>query len=319
MTGVLWVALSFCWWCPHDPAALTAAEPTAAADGEHGGAEPERPEGDGPRLPEVAFTWREPPGQAAVARCRTALARRGSEITAEVVPAAITLSPVHCFLLDGASFQKHFGDRLPDWGIGVALPDGRTLALDYERIPEIGRSVEQVFLHELTHAVIFQAGGDVWLPAWFHEGAAMWHSGEWRFTDTVALVLNGTLPSLWRLQDRFPAAAAWADQAYRTSLLAYETLRKDYGPDVCSRLIAAARRTGQFETAFLEVTGDPLEVFVDRFAGAMKLRFGWLFTVTRWPTLFVLLAAAFLVGAALRAVRNRRRLAAWADDADEGG
>jgi hypothetical protein len=146
----------------------------------------------------------------------------------------------------------------------------------------------------------------------------MWHSGEWRFVDTVAVVLNGSLPPLWKLQGRFPAQASWADQAYRTSLLAYEVLRKDYGEDIAARLIAALESRGDFEHAFLEVTGHSPDEFSDRFAGAMKLRFGWLFTVTRWPTLFVLFALVFALGAVGRLVRKRRQLAAMSDDYYEG-
>jgi len=264
--------------------------------------------------PTVIFNWAGPAGESMAERCRAALEGRGGEITAALVPDTLALLPVQCLLLDSATFQDQFGSRLPDWGVGVALPGGRTLAIDYNRVPEFGRSVEQVFLHELTHAVIMQAAGETWLPAWFHEGAAMWFSGEWRFTDTIAVVLNGNLPSLWNLQDRFPATTGWADQAYRTSLLAHTALRADHGPDVTARIIAVARRSGQFDAAFQEATGESLEAFVQRFAADMKLRFGWLFTVTRWPTLFVLLAAGFLGAAIARTVRNRRRLTAMDDE-----
>jgi len=273
---------------------------------------------DARAVPEVYFEWDGPVGKTAMERCHNALIQRGGEIVAAIVPVSLEPEPVRCLLLDHPSFQKHFAGTLPDWGIGVALPDGRTIALDYDRTPEIGRSLEEIFLHELTHALVFQAAGGVWIPTWLHEGAAMWHSGEWRFVDTVAVVLNGSLPPLWKLQGRFPANASWADQAYRTSLLAYEALRKDYGEDVVARLIAAMGRVGDFEQAFLEITGDSTEEFAGHFAGAMKLRFGWLFTVTRWPTLFVLLAVVFAIGAVGRLVRKRRQLAAMADDYHEG-
>jgi hypothetical protein len=39
-----------------------------------------------------------------------------------------------------------------------------------------------------------------------------------------------------------------------------------------------------------------------------------LITLTRWPSLFVLLALVFLVGGLVRLIRRRRRLAAMPDD-----
>ena len=262
----------------------------------------------------VHFEWDGPVGESAVKRCRSALERRGGEIVTALVPDSLEPAPIRCLLLSTATFQRHFAKGVPDWGIGAATPDGRTIAVDYERAPGIGRSVEEIFLHELTHALLFQVVEEVWLPTWFHEGSAMWHSGEWRFVDTVAVVLTGSLPPLWKLQGRFPANAAAADQAYRTSLLAYEALRKEYGADVGARLVAATSRTRDFESAFIAVTGESVVDFADRFASTMKLRFGWLFTVTRWPTLFVLMAIVFSLGAVNRILRKRRRLAAMPDD-----
>jgi hypothetical protein len=162
------------------------------------------------------------------------------------------------------------------------------------------------------------------MPTWFHEGVALWYSGEWRFLDTVAVVLNGSLPELWRLNGPFPATAAWADQAYRTSLLAIEALQKDYGPGIIGELVAASRQTGDFDSAFVVVTGQEVDHFADRFAGAMKLKFGWLFMVVRWPTLFVLAALILTCGAIIRLARKRRRLAEmedepWRRPVDPGG
>lgn len=78
------------------------------------------------------------------------------------------------------------------------------------------------------------------------------------------------------------------------------------------RLLAAVRRTGDYRAAFAEATGAPLEVFEDRFADADALR--WAVMLTRWPSLFVLLALVLAAGGAARLVRNRRRLAAMPDD-----
>jgi hypothetical protein len=267
-------------------------------------------------VPPVIFVLVGEPARATAERCATALDQRGAWLAATLLPADQEADTIRCLLMGTAAFRSHFATRLPDWGVGAALPGGRAIAIDYERVPEIGRSVEEVFLHELTHALVHQAVNEIWLPVWFQEGVALWFSGEWRFLDTVQVVLDGNLPELGRLEGAFPAHAAGADQAYRTSLLAITSLRRWYGEDVLSRLLAATEREQDFQVAFRQVTGETLAGFTARFAGDMRLRFGWLIALTRWPTFFALLALLFAAGAVARLIRNRRRLAAMTDELD---
>lgn len=79
-------------------------------------------------------------------------------------------------------------------------------------------------------------------------------------------------------------------------------------------VVDAVGRTGDFETGFLEATGESVAAFSEAFAARMRLRFGWLVMLTRWPTLFVLLAVLLLVGAVRKTVQTRRRLASMEDD-----
>jgi hypothetical protein len=265
-------------------------------------------------VPPVIFVITAEPARATAERCATVLGRQGAALVGTLLPAGQAADTIRCLLTGTANFQARFAGRLPDWGVGVALPNGRAVAIDYERVPEIGRSVEEVFLHELTHALVRQAVGEVWLPTWFQEGVALWFSGEWRFLDTVQVVLDGNLPELGRLEGAFPARAAGADQAYRTSLLAITALRRWHGEDIVPRLLTATGQEQDFEVAFRRVTGETLDGFAARFAGDMRLRYGWLIALTRWPTLFTLLALLFAAGATARLIRNRRRLAAMSDE-----
>jgi hypothetical protein len=166
----------------------------------------------------------------------------------------------------------------------------------------------------MVHALLFQGAGDAWLPAWFHEGTAMLVSGEWRFSDTVSLVLDGQVPALDRLQGRFPVSHARADRAYRTSLLAVNRLEELYGRGIVPDLVAATKKNENFFDAFHATTGDELSDFQREFAQAMRFRFGWMLFLTRWPGLFVLLALVLAVGGARKIVLTRRRLAAMEDE-----
>ncbi len=262
-----------------------------------------------PGLPVVTFQVETAAGEAVAHRCAAAWRQRGPQLTAAIVPERMTADSVMCLILGTSTFQNYFAGRLPDWGVGAAVPSGRVVAIDIDRQAAVNRSVEEVFLHEMVHALLFQSAAGAWMPVWFHEGVAMWLSGEWRFIDTVSIVLGGNLPSLDRLQGRFPQSVVHADLAYRTSMLAVGRLRESYGEEVIGRLVRAAARTGDFETAFVEVTGDPLRSFVSHFAADMQLKYGWLLMLARWPTLFVLMAIVFLIGGTAKIVRSRRRLA----------
>ena len=267
--------------------------------------------------PVVRFEARSPGGWEVAEKCHAIWLDEGPALAAGLLPALAKTDTVVCLVLDTTTFQGHFGTRMPDWGVGVALSNGRVVALDYTRLSVVGRGTREVFLHEMVHALLFQGAQGQWLPTWLHEGAAMRYGGEWRFTDTVSLVLDGQVPNLAALQGAFPGSAYRADRAYRTSLLAVDRLIERFGPEVIADLVAATARVGNFSDAFVEVTGTTDTTFYAEFAAAMRLRFGWLVLLTRWPSLFVMLALLLLVGGTLKFVRARRRLAEMADE--EGG
>jgi hypothetical protein len=264
--------------------------------------------------PPVLFQVESETGRPAAELCRELWQSRGAQVTAALLQGDAPADTVVCLVLDSASFTRHFAGRLPDWGVGVALWPGRVIAIDHERAPTVRGGAREIFLHEMTHALLMQAAGTVQLPAWLHEGAAMRLSGEWRWRDTASVALEGRLPSLDRLRGPFPAAEAAADQAYRASLLAVNLLEHDHGPGAVARIARAAADSGNFRAGFAAVTGEEVDDFQARFAAAMNLRFGWLLALGRWPTLFVLMSLLFVVGATRRLLRTRRRLREMADE-----
>ena len=273
-------------------------------------------------VPVVVFQVETEAGRAAAERCHEIWMAEGLRLTSELLPpvtGAGEPDTVLCLILDTSSFRQHFAGSLPDWGVGVAVPTGRVIALDYSRMSAVGRGLREVFLHEMVHALLFQGSGGAWLPVWLHEGSAMLYSGEWRFSDTVSLVLEGRVPDLESLQGRFPIPHDRADRAYRTSLLAVSRLREGFGDKIIVDLVGETKKNGNFPEAFLTVTGDSLDDFHRKFAQAMKLKYGWMLFLTRWPGLFVLAGIIFLVGATRKIIITRRRLAAMEDDQETPG
>ena len=282
-----------------------------AGGAQAGPAVPER--GAPVRIPVVHFRYETPGGREAAERCAGIWSREGPSLAAGLVPASAPADSVVCLVLDSDSFNRKFGDRLPDWGVGVALGP-QAVALDYSRMSAVGRGLREVFLHEMVHVLLFQGAGEVWLPAWFHEGVAMQYSGEWRFSDTVSLVLDGRVPDLARLQGRWPGLAMRADRAYRTSLLAVRRLQDRFGPGVVADILAQSRLTGSFAEGFEAATAGTPEDFYRDFTAAMRLRFGWLTLMTRWPGLFVALALVLVFGAGRKIFLTRRRMALMEDE-----
>ena len=188
-------------------------------------------------VPVVQFEAESRAGWQVVSICDAAWQAEGPALVAQLLPPGASADTIRCVVLDTPSFRRFFGASLPDWGVGAALPNGHLVALDYSRLPAVGRGAREVFLHEMVHALLFHGASGNWLPTWLHEGAAMRYGGEWRFTDTVSLLLDGRVPSLVSLQGPFPGAAHRADRAYRTSLLAVDRLIREYGPEVIPRLV----------------------------------------------------------------------------------
>lgn len=264
-------------------------------------------------VPVVRFSW-DSEASAGVARELAAVWEvEGPALATRLLPPDAFADTVDCLVAGSAEFTRLFAGTAPDWGVGLAFPNGRAVAIDRERLPAVGRGAREVFLHEMVHALLFQGAGGAWLPTWFHEGAAMEVSGEWRFVDTVSLALAGRVPQLGRLQGRFPVVAATADLAYRTSLLAVRRLEQRHGAEAVAAVLAATAAAGDFETGFAAATGETAEAFGREFDAHMRLRFGWLVVLTRWPALFVVLALVLAVGGARKLILTRRRLATMDD------
>lgn len=295
LPGLITVVLAGCWLSWSGLGSLASAQPAG-------------------NPPAVRFIVESQAGLDMARQCDQIWSAEGPRLAAALMPAGVIPDTVACLLLGTSSFQERFGTTIPDWGVGLALPSGRAVALDFGRIGVVGRGLREVFLHEMTHALLFQSTADTWLPTWFHEGVALRFSGEWRFLDTVSLALDGYVPTLQRLQGRFSGSVVQADRAYRTSLLAVSRLEDLYGPQIIGDLVESTAALGDFGAAFVEVTGEPLDGFQKDFDRTMRLRYGWVFILTRWPVLFVLMSLAFALGAVRKIILTRRRLNDLPDD-----
>ncbi len=264
-----------------------------------------------PSAPVVTFVSVDVAGEFEI-EARSAWATLAPEVAAAVWPYVLTPRPITVELHHTAGFRTRTEGWVQDWGVGVATADW--IAVDVTRVDAVGHTLSHVLMHELAHCLLSQGlrGVDD-VPAWFQEGVAQNVAGEWRVRDAVSLVLGGGVPDL-RTLERFPVSSDGADRAYRTSLLAAARLEEWYGPGVVTDLVLAARVRGSFGAAFGVVTGETIDDFAERFGEEIRLDYGWLFIITRWPTLFVIMALAFLAGAVVKRRRNLAHIESMPDE-----
>lgn len=257
---------------------------------------------------DVQFEYADARYQGLASRLQDVWDQHGDQLVRDLVPAGVPLQTVYGALLDTDSMRQRMRGLVADWGVGAALPGGRVIVLDADRIVGTGPGPETVFLHEMTHALLEQSVGEARLPHWFHEGVAMRTSGEWRFVDSLAVILSGRVPSLHQLDHAFPRPRGSAQTAYRTSLAAVTFLEREHGPDAVPQVLAATRALGSFAEGLQAVTGRSAEQFAGDFARSMRVRYGWVLMIFRWPTLFVIMAVLFAIGAIRKIIINKRAL-----------
>lgn len=206
---------------------------------------------------------------------------------------------------------RKLGVRLPEWGGGGAI--GRdTVIIPVDKAPLADMETDRVTLHELVHIALERSFGRLRLPRWFHEGLAMWLSGEISFEEQLVLsraLFAGRLLPLDSIEmvNRFDAYGAAL--AYSQSHLTLLFIVDSWGMDAIPELLAAVRKTGTFDSAFTQVFGLTHDEFERLAASAIAERYRFLFfaeeTWLYWLPGALLVIAGFI---AIR-LRNKKKLA----------
>ncbi len=237
------------------------------------------------------------------------------------------LGPVHpqpfqlVITADRAQFDEWTGRRLPEWIQALALESPSRLVISNYPGPlgDAGRQeVEQVLLHELTHAYLHRArwpAGRTPLPAWFHEGLAVEMSGGLSRDLQRAVLWARWTGRLQRLRDlrtiRHQTAAA-SQIAYAQSALALQYLTYRHGESARTDLLAALGKFSSFERAYPQTFGEPLISFEAGYLTWLRQRYNLLLLASDPATLFMLLPALMIVAYLATSLRTRRRKAQWA-------
>lgn len=211
------------------------------------------------------------------------------------------------------------GAAVPAWAAGMAFSTERLVLLRLDTEDARAGRLGAVLRHELAHLMLNDAIGQGRAPRWFHEGFAIWASGEWsaeRFTALARGVFGGRLFSLQNLGLGFQGPPADVELAYAQSIDFIGFLLKRGGPARFQRLLDLLRSGQQFTFALEEAYDAGLLALEADWQRDLARRFTWLPLITGTTVLWA--AVGLLLLLAVRRRRRERALALSAMQEAEG-
>lgn len=208
-------------------------------------------------------------------------------------------------------FRRATGARVPEWGVGVAIPGEDLVALRaYARTRGTYADLPSVLRHELAHIALHRhlstPSRSARIPRWFNEGYAMWAAGD--FNTEAAWILrvafaNGSAPPLDSLELAWPDHEVDARIAYLLAASIVQYLVNESGTHGLERFLQNWRELKRFDAALARTYGLSLDQLETHWKRDVRRRYGWLAVVAQ-STVFVTLAAVGVL--ALYFVRRRR-------------
>ncbi len=200
---------------------------------------------------------------------------------------------------------------LPEWGGGGTIgPNLIVVPTTFK--PFLDQSFAQVTRHELVHAILERAYPGLYIPRWFHEGAAMTLSGELSFQEDVVVskaIFAGTLMPLASIDSVNAFGRNRADLAYAKSHLAVLFLVDRDGIEALSDILSAAKRTGSFWQGMAAAVSLSPPDFDYLLSTDIASRYRFAFIFADYSAFWVGIAFLFLVAAGVALVRKQKKLA----------
>ena len=200
---------------------------------------------------------------------------------------------------DARRLAELTGGRAPEWGVAIAVPAARTIAVRADGGDPMG-----ALRHELAHLALHEALGRTRVPLWFDEGYAVLAAREYGRFAALALnlaVARGAPGGLGALDRALRDAEPTAETAYALAATAVAELGRRHPEGTLAPLMGRLERGERFEDAVLATTGLTLDRFDEAWQRTIRRRYGlaaWFLAGGAW-----LVIAVAVIGAA----RVRRR------------
>ena len=265
---------------------------------------------------EVLFPREETmPREWIVERCRLAIAAVRTRIPTEI-PSSLTVRVAPTDSL----FRAWTGGRLPEWGVGAALPAKRSVVIRFTGKEREREELDRVLRHEVAHVMLAQACADERVPRWFDEGVAMAASESVTTSHVWILargVIGGSIVPLVKLNSGFPESEPLARLAYAEGRDAIRFIEERWGEEALRWIFRDMAAGSDFRTAIRRNTGFSPVIFGLAWERDAKERYGALGLLHDSAALWGVVAVAVVIGGVVR--RRRVIIHARGEALDAGG
>lgn len=214
--------------------------------------------------------------------------------------------PVRLLLADSESrFDSLMGGRVPEWGIGAAIPASNTIVL------KLTGNVRRTMQHELAHLALFSVVERV--PVWFSEGYASRAAGEWSRLGALRVnwaLMTGATPTFGQVTRDIRSGEAHAQTAYALATAAVVYLERMGGERGLERLMENLAISGDFDSALRATHNVTFGQFEVLWQKDLRKRYGWVLFFSSLTVFWTILAVVLLSLWGLRRRRNKDRRAA---------
>lgn len=211
---------------------------------------------------------------------------------------------------DASRFDSLTRGRLPEWGVGAAVPHANLVIVRLVDDPR------QILRHELAHLALHAAVPIV--PRWFDEGYAVRAADEWNRLDALRVnwaLLRGDVPTLGGLNRMLRSeTAASAETSYALAATAVLLLERLGGERGLEPLITTLKSESDFDRALRTTYQLTLGQFEDRWRRDLRHRYGWVLLMSTFSAFWAVVGVLLAILWWWRRDRNRLRRAAL----DEG-
>jgi hypothetical protein len=239
---------------------------------------------------------------------------RARERLSELLRHELSYKPAVYIPETDAEFRRLTHGMLPDWGVAVAFPQRKLIAIKSPDKFNVSRSLQELLVHEYAHLVTDERTGFHHPPRWFNEGLSMYVSMEWGWSDNLAMSKAAVFGQLIPLADielvnRFGEGKAHV--AYSQSFLAVKYLFDEYGVNSVNVFLDQIAAGKSVNRALVESTGSTHAEFDKEFREFLLKRYNASSLFMDTFFFWIGLALIVVVGTFLRYRKRRQLFKKW--------
>ena len=208
--------------------------------------------------------------------------------------------------------------RLSDSILGLAIPSNNRIYLIYpfRNITNYPyNSLPSLIYHEIFHLVLDDYLGSAVVPLWLNEGTAMHLSrefiGEKFLLLSWATTFNRLIP-LYKLTYSFPEDLTTLSYIQSHHAVAY--IVEKNGETSLQILFERIRRTGNFESAFIETYGKSSLDFSKDWEEHVKKEYNFLTFILQRNVLWAIFAFILIILLPIKKYLSKKKMEKWKED-----